>query len=101
MKSEIYSLGVLFFELLNPCGERERPRILAGLRHRILPLALLQGRPQVCTLASPRAWLPLAGVVRDACSQQACTSGAICSAAAVQGATGSVQLAQPADAWTL
>ena len=47
MKSDIYSLGVLFFELFNPCGEHERPRILAGLRHRILPLAVLQGRPQV------------------------------------------------------
>ena len=47
MKSDIYSLGVLFFELFNPCGDRERLRILAGLRHRILPLAVLQGRPQV------------------------------------------------------
>ena len=47
MKSDIYSLGVLFFELFNPSADQERLRILAGLRHRILPLAVLQGRPQV------------------------------------------------------
>ena len=47
MKSDIYSLGVFFFDLLNPCGARERARVLAGLRHGILPLVLLQGRPQV------------------------------------------------------
>ena len=47
MQSDIYSLGVLFFELLNPCSDRDRPRILAGLRHRILPSALLQGGPEV------------------------------------------------------
>ena len=45
-KSDVYSLGVLFFELFNPVlGAEARARALGGLRHRILPAPLLAGRP--------------------------------------------------------
>lgn len=39
--------GVLFFELFNPVmSASERMHALSGLRHRILPIEVLQGRPQ-------------------------------------------------------
>jgi len=39
--------GILFFELFNPVvSATERMHALSGLRHRILPLDLLQHRPQ-------------------------------------------------------
>lgn len=39
--------GVLFFELFYPVmSASERLHTLSGLRHRILPMSLLQGRPQ-------------------------------------------------------
>ena len=45
--SDVYSLGVLFFELFNPVVEPgARARALGDLRHRILPLPMLQGRQQ-------------------------------------------------------
>ena len=45
--SDIYSLGVLFFELFNPVMDpSERARVLGELRHRILPHRLLQENPQ-------------------------------------------------------
>lgn len=38
---------MLFFELFNPVeSAKERMHALSGLRHRILPMDLLQGRPQ-------------------------------------------------------
>ena len=44
-RSDVYSLGVLFFELFNPVPDAvARRRALRNLRHRILPLALLQVR---------------------------------------------------------
>ncbi|KAK9824007.1 hypothetical protein WJX72_006926 [[Myrmecia] bisecta] len=47
VKSDIYSLGVLFFELFHPLtDEAERARVLGDLRHRILPMSVLQGHPQ-------------------------------------------------------
>ncbi|CAL8465090.1 g4625 [Coccomyxa elongata] len=46
-KSDVYSLGVLFFELFNPVSDDvERSRALQALRHRILPPHVLQTRPQ-------------------------------------------------------
>ncbi|KAK9820862.1 hypothetical protein WJX81_005532 [Elliptochloris bilobata] len=45
-KSDVYSLGVLFFELFNPVTDpAARAHVLGGLRHRILPNSLLQARP--------------------------------------------------------
>ena len=45
-KSDVYSLGVLFFELFNPVSDDvERDRALQALRHRILPPHVLQVRP--------------------------------------------------------
>lgn len=42
-KSDVYSLGVLFFELFNPVSDDvERSRALQALRHRILPPHVLQ-----------------------------------------------------------
>ena len=42
-KSDVYSAGLLFFELFNPIPDPvQRRRALRGLRHRILPLELLQ-----------------------------------------------------------
>jgi protein suppressor of PHYA-105 1 len=42
-KSDVYSLGVLFFELFNPVNDDvERSRALQALRHRILPPQVLQ-----------------------------------------------------------
>lgn len=44
-KSDVYSLGVLFFELFNPVSDDvERDRALQALRHRILPPHVLQVR---------------------------------------------------------
>ena len=44
-RSDVYSLGVLFFELFNPVADAvDRRRALRNLRHRILPLSLLQVR---------------------------------------------------------
>ena len=42
-KSDVYALGMLFFELFNPVHDAvDRKRTLQALRHRILPLQLLQ-----------------------------------------------------------
>ena len=46
-KHPVSAQGVLFFELFNPLlSPQERMHTLSGLRHRILPMNLLQGRPQ-------------------------------------------------------
>ena len=46
-KSDVYSAGLLFFELFNPIADPvQRRRALRGLRHRILPLELLQVRKE-------------------------------------------------------
>lgn len=50
-KSDVYSLGVLFFELFNPVSDDvERSRALQALRHRILPPHVLQVSRQ------PESW---------------------------------------------
>ena len=42
-KSDVYSLGMLFFELFNPSVDSvERKRALEALRHRILPSHVLR-----------------------------------------------------------
>ena len=79
-KSDVYSLGMLFFELFNPSTDSvDRKRALEALRHRILPSHVLRvslqyqpsaaniGRlePALCYLA-----LPLVRVKgREVCSQ--------------------------------
>ncbi|CAK0787313.1 hypothetical protein CVIRNUC_010531 [Coccomyxa viridis] len=46
-KSDVYSLGMLFFELFNPILDAiDRRRALEALRHRILPSHVLRTRPQ-------------------------------------------------------
>ncbi|CAL5229502.1 g12838 [Coccomyxa viridis] len=46
-KSDVYSLGMLFFELFNPSTDSvDRKRALEALRHRILPSHVLRTRPQ-------------------------------------------------------
>ena len=44
MAADMFSLGILFFELFHPIpgGAAERARTLGELRHRILPMDLLQ-----------------------------------------------------------
>lgn len=44
-KSDVYSLGMLFFELFNPSTDSvDRKRALEALRHRILPSHVLRVR---------------------------------------------------------
>jgi len=46
-KTDIFSLGIIFFELYYPCETKmEKARVLADLRNRILPPAFLQKYPQ-------------------------------------------------------
>eukprot|EP00026_Physarum_polycephalum_P004424 Phypoly_transcript_04443.p1 GENE.Phypoly_transcript_04443~~Phypoly_transcript_04443.p1 ORF type:complete len:628 (+),score=134.15 Phypoly_transcript_04443:193-2076(+) len=46
-KTDIFSLGIIFFELYYPCSTKmEKARVLADLRNRILPPAFLQKYPQ-------------------------------------------------------
>lgn len=51
-KSDVYSLGMLFFELFNPSTDSvDRKRALEALRHRILPSHVL--RVSVCMTRRP------------------------------------------------
>lgn len=44
-KSDVYALGILFFELFNPSADSvDRKRALEALRHRILPSHVLRVR---------------------------------------------------------
>lgn len=45
LKSDVYALGMLFFELFNPSADSvDRKRALEALRHRILPSHVLRVR---------------------------------------------------------
>jgi serine/threonine protein kinase len=61
-KTDIFSLGIIFFELYYPCATKmEKSRVLADLRNRILPPAFLQKYPQeaafVLWLLNPNPYL--------------------------------------------
>lgn len=45
-KTDIFSLGIIFFELYYPCATKmEKARVLADLRNRVLPKSFLQKYP--------------------------------------------------------
>jgi serine/threonine protein kinase len=49
-KTDIYSLGIIFFELCYPCVTKmERARVLADLRNRVLPKSFLLKSPAEAT----------------------------------------------------
>ena len=54
-KSDVYSLGMLFFELFNPSTDSvDRKRALEALRHRILPSHVLRVSPHHCLAKQPK-----------------------------------------------
>lgn len=57
LKSDVYSLGMLFFELFNPSMDSvDRKRALEALRHRILPSHVLRVSPPACSIPSLLAY---------------------------------------------